>query len=124
MATIEIKSEGDLLILSVTGNLTAEEIEAVIQEHYQKASVKDVIWDLTNGTIITISNSSFKDLVKAVKESLASGARQGGKTAYVGSADVEYGILHMCSAFADMAKVPISYNVFRTIEKARSWISS
>ena len=124
MATIEIKSEGDLLILSVTGNLTAEEIEAVIQGHYQKTSVKDVIWDLTNGSILTISNSSFKDLAKAVKDSLVSGARKGGKTAYVGSVDVEYGILHMCVAFADMVKVPISYNVFRTIEKARSWISS
>lgn len=122
MAIIDITYKGTLLVVSVTGNISADEIVAVVTEHYPNGIVKDAIWDLTNGSLQSISRSGFQKIAKASFASVAGGARQGGKTAYVGSADVEFGLLRMYSAFAEMTGTHIKYNVFKSIEDAESWI--
>jgi len=122
MATIDIKTTGTLLILSASGKLTANEVIAVVNEYYPNGIVKDVIWDLTSGSLQSISNDGFRAIAKAARESVAGGFRQGGKTAYVGVADVEFGLLRMYSAIAEMANVPIQYHVFKTMDDARRWI--
>ena len=123
MATLDIKNAGDLLIVSVSGKLIANEVIDVINEHYPNGIVKDVIWDLTSGSLLLISQDGFRNIAKAAKKSLENGARQGGKTAYVGLADVEFGLLRMYSAIAEMTGIPIKYFVFKTIEEARIWIN-
>jgi hypothetical protein len=122
MATIDITTSESLLILSVTGKLSADEVIAIVREYYPNGIVKNVIWDLTSGSLLSISNEGFRAIAKAAKESVEGGFRQGGKTAYVGLADVEFGLLRMYSAIAEMANVPVQYHVFKTMEGARNWI--
>ena len=122
MATIDIKIEDNLLVVTVTGELTANETMAVIHDHYPTGIIKDVIWDLTNGSLLSISQDGFRAIAHAAKQAVASGSRQGGKTAYVGLATVEYGLLRMYSSIAEVTGVPIKYYVYRTIEEARNWI--
>jgi hypothetical protein len=123
MAILDIKTVGNLLIVSVSGKLDADEVITVINEYYPNGIVKNVIWDLTNGSLLLISQHGFRRIAKAAKESVEGGARQGGKTAYVGLADVEYGLLRMYSAIAEMTGIPINYFVFKTFEEARVWIN-
>ncbi|MEI6208984.1 MAG: hypothetical protein WCP20_19575 [Desulfuromonadales bacterium] len=122
MATIDIKSVGDLLILSVSGELSAEEVIAVVNEYYPNGIVKDVIWDLTNGSLQKMSQEDFKAIARAAKESVAQGFRQGGNTVYVGNSAVEYSLLSMYTAIAELTGVPITYHVFKTIEEVRTWL--
>lgn len=122
MATIDIKIVENLLIVSVSGNLTAEEVIAVVDEYYPTGAVKDVIWDLTNGSLLSISREGFIAIAKAAKKSVEGGSREGGKTVYVGGADVEYGLLRMYKTIAEMTGVPIKYDVFKTVEEVKNWI--
>jgi hypothetical protein len=122
MAIINIHIEGDLLIASVTGSLTAQEVIAVVEEYYSNGIVKHVIWDLTKGSLSTISTRGFKDIANATFKSVSGGVRQGGKTVFVGTNDAEYGLMRMYSVIAEMAGVPIKYTVFRTIEEAQKYL--
>ena len=124
MPTCNITTEGDLLIITVTGKLTAEDVISVINEYYPNGIVQDVIWNLTDGSMSLISKQGFQNIASAALTSLKGGARQGGKTVYVGLADVEYGLLRMYSAIAEMAGIPIEYRVFRTLEEARNWLGN
>ena len=122
MATIHTRIEGSLLIVSVSGVLTAEEVASVIAQYYSNGIVKDVIWDIAIGSLSFISNDGFREIAGVANKALESGARQGGKTAYIGSAEQEYGVLKMYTAIAELTGVPTQYNVFGTIKEARNWI--
>jgi len=122
LATINSNIEDSLLIISVTGDLTADDILAVVSEHYQTGLVKDVIWDLTHGTAHSISQYNFEAMSRAIKVALAKGVRQGGKTAIVGNDIVEYGLMRMYSVLVEITEVHIEYNVFKTLEEAKNWV--
>jgi predicted metal-dependent TIM-barrel fold hydrolase len=122
MATINITNEGNLLIATVTGVLTAEEVMAVIKEYYPNRIVKNVIWDLTHCSLISIPKTDLQIIAKVSKESVARGARAGGKTAFVVNSTVDYGLMRMYSSIAEATYVPVEYSMYRTIEEARIWL--
>lgn len=122
MVTIDIKVAGDLLIATVNGDLIANEVIEVIEEYYPKGIIKDVIWDLTNGTMKTITNQEFKNIARATLESVSNGSRQGGRTVFVGNNDTEFGLMRMYTVIAEMTGVTITYTVFRTLAEALQWL--
>jgi hypothetical protein len=122
MATTDIIIEGIVLLISVIGDLTANETVAVIREYYSNGIIKDVIWDLTLGTMQSITGNGFESIAKVTKEALADGSRQGGKTVFVGNAIVEYDVLRMYAVIAEITGVSIEYNVFGTLEEAKNFV--
>jgi hypothetical protein len=121
MATIDIKKTEALLIVSVTGTLSVDDAITFIHEHYPSGA-KNVIWDLTKGSLAAISLNGFREIATAAKESCAHGVRGEGKTAYVGATDVDFGLLRMYSAFEEIAGIQIEYHVFRTMVEAYDWL--
>ena len=124
MAAIIVKSEGSLLIVYVSGILTTEEVTSVFDRYYTNKVIKDVIWDLSIGSLVSISEDGYKAIAHAANHAISSGSRKGGKTAFVGLEDIEYGLLKMYSAIAIETGVPTKYHVFRTTEEAREWIAT
>ena len=124
MATIDITIEGSLLIATVRGDITANELIAVVLENYPNDMVKDVIWDLTKGSMKAISKDGFSEIAKTTKMVVAGGARRSGKTVFVGGVDREYVLSSIYKVIAEVSGVPIKYNVFMTLEEARNWLAS
>jgi uncharacterized protein YaaQ len=124
MATIDITIEGSLLVATVTGNITANELIAVVLEYYPNEMVRDVIWDLTNGSMKAISKDGFSEIAKTTKMVVAGGARRNGKTVFVGGVDREYVLSSIYKVIAEVTGVPIKYKVFMTLGEARNWIAS
>jgi predicted metal-dependent TIM-barrel fold hydrolase len=122
MATIDITTEGSLLIATVSGDLTAEEVMAVIKEYYPNRIVKDVIWDLTHCSLKSLPKTDFQIIARVSKESVARGAREGGKTAFVVNSTVDYALMRMYSSIAEATDVPVKYSMYRTLEEARKWL--
>ena len=122
MATIDMITEGNLLIVTVSGDLTADEVIAVVKEYYPTNQVKDVIWDLTNGTMKSISFAGFHEMAITTKMVVSFGARKNGRTVFVGTTDEDYSVNKMYTVMAEVTGVPISYKVFRTIDEARNWM--
>jgi len=123
MSSIDIKTEGSLLVLTVTGNVVTDHVVAIVNEYYSNGIVKDVIWDYTNGSLLSVSQTDFNRIIAAIINSLASGSRANGRTAYVGDRTVEFGILRMFTVSGETQGITIPYNVFRTIEEARRWLA-
>jgi hypothetical protein len=122
MATIITKDEGSLLIVYVSGILTAEEVTSVFDKYFTNEVVKDVIWDISVGSLGAITEDGYKTIAYAANQAIKSGARKGGKTAFIGHADLEYSLLKMYAGIAKETGVPIKYKVFKNIDKAREWI--
>lgn len=122
MATNDINIEDNLLIVSVTGKLTVNEMIAIILEHYPNNIIKDIIWDLTSGSLSSISQDGFNAIANTVKMAVSVGSRHGGKTIFVEHVELENALSRIYTVIAQIAGVPIKYNVFKTIEEARSWI--
>jgi nucleoside-diphosphate-sugar epimerase len=122
MAAINIKIVDNLLIVTPLGELTSEEVIAVINEYYPDGTVKDVIWDLTGGSLRSMSTDDFIEIAKAAKRVLDNGARKDGRTVYVGNSEIEYDLLRMYATIAEKTGVPVKYEVFRTVEEVKNWI--
>ena len=122
MASINIKAEGSLLIISVTGDLTVDELKAVFKEYYPIEIVKDIIWEFSNAPTQLNTQKDLEAISRATKEALGSWSRKGGKTVFVGKSSVEYGLLCKYTAMAQLTGIPIEYHVVRNIEEARSCI--
>lgn len=122
MPQITTRIEGALLIIEVHGDMVCSEAISVILEHYAHDTVKDVVWDFTNGSILKTTDSEFRSIALAVKRTVDQGYRKGGRTVFVGNETVEYGLLRMYTAIAETMGVNISYNVFKTLEEAKCWL--
>lgn len=122
MAIVNIKIEGTLLIASVVGDLSADEAIAVIKKHYPSGIVKDVIWDLTLGTMQSIPMDGFKAVANASKDASSNSSRQGSKTVFVTNNADEYSLFCKYTAIAEVTGVPVQFNVFRDIDSAKNWI--
>lgn len=123
MAVTETTIEGNLLIVSVTGDITAEEVIAVANTYYCHDHVKDVIWEFSNGSMKAITQDGYRRITKAVLVIMNKGYRQGGNTAFVGNSSLEYGLLRMYSSLAELTGIEIKYNVFNTLEEAKDWLN-
>lgn len=122
MTAADIKYDDGLLIISVKGDLSTVETIEIIKKYYPIGSVKDVIWDYSDGSLQSIAQNGFKAIADAVKEVIASGARQGGRTAFVGNATIKFGMLRMYTTIAETSEVPIEYYIHKTIEEAVHWL--
>jgi len=123
MSPVDAQFEDGLLILTATGDLTADEIIAVVRQHYTSGKIKDVIWDLTNASLQLISRPGFESIARVAKEAVDSGGRKSGKTAYIGTSDVNFGLLRMYTAIAEITGVHVEYYVFKSHSEARKWIA-
>lgn len=122
MANIEIVTEGELLIVNVKGELSAVEAIAVINKHYPSGNIKDVIWDMTEGSMLSISRDGLSLVAHAAKVAVANGARKGGRTVFVANRESEYGMARMYSIISEIAGVPVDYHVYKNLEDARHWL--
>lgn len=123
MKHTKIEIIGNLLTVTIKGNLLASDVIAVVTKQYPNPVVKNVIWDFTEGTVAKITKQGFTEIAGATLQVMKSGARQGGKTAYVGLSDTDFGLMRMYSSMAEMAGIPINYSVFRTLDAAMVWIN-
>ncbi|MCG3211062.1 MAG: hypothetical protein FOGNACKC_04699 [Anaerolineae bacterium] len=122
MADIEITidSANDLSIIKVHGELTLDEIIQTASKLYIQQPTRLVLWDLTEGTHKNISVVEFRGLAQKMR--LLTGQRKAGKTAFVGSTDVDYGFFRMYEAFAELENIEVKYKTFKDIAAAKRWL--
>jgi hypothetical protein len=120
VANIRLTAVPNANLLTVEGDLTAEEIKAVVRKHYGSFSTPNIIWDLSSGTMSGLTREQFQEVAKLAREHLPPGNR---KVAFVGSTDTTFAILCMYTAIAVLNDVPAEYSAFHTLEAAIRWIA-
>lgn len=117
---VSVNSADDMTVFTVEGDLTADEIMQYSAEFYTTKPTKLVLWDATKGSVRRISTYDFQKIAEHMKKITT--MRKGGKTAFVGIFDADFGMGRMYEAFAEQKELPVSYRTFRNIENANKWL--
>ena len=122
MAIIEtiVNSQGDLSVFTVNGELTADEIIERVEEYYTKHPTKLVLWIMGDVDLSAITREGIERIIQIAKKN--TGKRKEGKTAIVGSKDVEYGLARMYEAYTGFENLPYEYKIFKDVDKAKEWL--
>lgn len=118
--TTQVDHDRQLTIHTVSGNPSFEEGMEVFKSFYEKHPTRNLLWDLRNANLQQISSKDLEEFVHYVK--LHSEARTGGKTAFVVSRDLEFGLLRMVDAYSEFAKIPFNLMTFRSMDEATQWL--
>ena len=122
MAIIEtiVDSQGDLSVFTVNGELTADEIIERVEEYYTKHPTKLVLWIMGDVDLSAITREGIERIIQIAKKN--TGKRKEGKTAIVGSKDVEYGLARMYEAYTGFENLPYEYKIFKDVDEAKEWL--
>jgi hypothetical protein len=118
--TISYEPDNDLIIFTVTGEVSGKEILDKYQFFMAKEPTKLVIWDITGGTLSDMSSELIRNVSIQLKKH--NGRRKGRKTALVCPSDIDYGPGRMFMAFAEIHSLPYEIQVFRDIISARKYL--
>lgn len=116
MLEYEFDRKSGILYVSIIGDADFDELQRFIPENYPEAE-NGVLWDLTNGNMSTLSKNQLHRLISTVKN-----VSRHKQTAYVGSQDLQFGLLRMYESWAEMNEVAPIMSVFRNREEADKWL--
>jgi len=120
MAKIKTLVANDITVRKIIGVATAEEILEAVREFYAGQITKNVIWDVSSGSLADLTSKDVRNIMELVR--VYSHTRTGGKTAIVAPADLEYGIARMLSILGELIRIPIETETFRTLSDAAKWM--
>jgi hypothetical protein len=94
-----------------------EEVLEIISNEYPNYST-GIIWNFVSGSLLTLDSNGMRQIAAFVKRYAVHK-----RTAYVGKEDLEFGLLRMYEAYADMEEVSPIMKLFRDRESALKWIN-
>ena len=110
----------DLTIVTVKGLITAADLLDWGNRYYQGKITPLILWDVTQADLSTLQADQLNDIAENM--SRISEARRGGKTAFVYSKPLEYGIGRMFQAYSEMQRMPFEVQSFQNFEEAMAWL--
>lgn len=117
MIKTNIVEPGSIVEFIVEGKSTLDEVLDIISSQYCNIS-KGVLWNFNNGSNLNLSANDMIRIAQMVKKCAIHK-----RTAYVGSEDVEFGLLRMYETYASIQSVPPVMKVFRDRTEAIKWIN-
>src|SRR6185369_5275864 len=121
LADISVKQADDIMVFRAIGTLSYDELVETIKTCYPQVT-RHILWDLRDCDLTGITSNQFMMLPAIAKSFTAN--NKDGKSAYVGTDTVSYGLLSSYLVMAEVQGIKYSYNVFRTLESAAEWLQS
>jgi hypothetical protein len=118
--TKNIDKEKNLTVFKITGTVSFDEFRDVIIDYYESGATDMIILDLkeAKGGGKTFPNERISELANFLEE--VRKGRNTGKTAFVATKDVLFGICKTLENYMGNSK--IKYGTFRTMDEAIEWI--
>ena len=122
MGTIETEKDFDTGLTTnvAKGKFDYEEFLKWIANYYSGNVTELILWDLSEADLSKITSREFRKIVEKVKKQ--SHKRAGGKTAFVFTKDLGFGLGRMFGTLAEVEEVQFEYRTFRSISKAKEWL--
>jgi hypothetical protein len=118
---VETDNDKQLTRFIVTGEATFEEGLSANRAFYAGNPTKNVIWDFSEALLNKIASDQFRQIVDSVKHLVEK--RKDGKTAFLTSRDLEFGIARMLQVFTEMNEPPIYVQVFKSMDEVARWFA-
>ena len=121
MADISVEQFDDVMIFRAVGTMSFDEMVETIETCYPLVT-RHLLWDFRDCDLTGITSNQFMMLPAIARSYMVN--REGGRSAYVGSDTISYGLLSMYIVIAEIQGMTFRYNVFRTVESALEWLHS
>ena len=118
--TTTTDQDRELTIHTVIEEVSFEEMMEAIRLFWEGQLTKNVLWDFTGASLVNVNYAEARKIIDYVRPQ--AGKRTGGKTAFVGSKDLEFGMSRTLTALRDFQNPPYQLEVFRSLEKASQWL--
>jgi hypothetical protein len=119
--TSSLEADSDLTIVTVVGEVNAEQVANQIISFLTREPTKLVLWDFTEGSLASLSSKDLQMIIQ--RGAQFADRRKGGRTAIACSREVDYGLSRMFQTFASLQHIPFEINVFRNLEEAVEWLN-
>ena len=113
-------SRHNITVHRVTGTLTADELRRTGRQFYAQNVTLNVLWIDAGADLSAIPSHDFTWIVDELKTYTHS--REGGKTAFVLSETVNYGLGRMIEMLAQAMDMPFEFRSFKTLAEAQAWL--
>jgi hypothetical protein len=111
----------DLTLHTVSGLVGHSELISNAKKYYAAGNLTSmVLWDFRNANINGLHANQLREIAWDLRDYMR--LRAGGKTAFVVSDDIAFGIARMFEAFAESECVAVEQRTFRDIEDAIIWL--
>ena len=122
MAEIEkvVYREKNLTIISAFGDFLFDQIIEVVDQFYASETTFNLLWDLSQADVSTTTKYEIEQIIEHSKK--YAHLRAGGKTVFVMSNDLNFGLARMFEILSEIKKLPLSIHVFRKMEEALRWL--
>ena len=122
MAEIEKEVTGDrsVTVFKVTGKMLFDQIINEITQFYENGLTLNTIWDFTAADGKHITSNEIQRIASHTKN--FSHLRENGKTAFVISSSLAYGLGRMYDSLSQVFSHPVRHGIFRSFDDAISWI--
>lgn len=116
----KIYEDLDLTVQTVKGPITVQDACDELDRYYADRYTMLILWDLTGLDLSSLRKDQIMTLVYKVKQ--YAHLRKGGKTAFVLSRDIDYGVTEMYQAYAAGENLEFEIEVFRDKKEALQWL--
>ena len=117
-----IESERQLTIHICSGIILKQELIDAVKALYDSETTPNHLWDITDSDFSQITGIELEGVAKFAKQ--CAPTRIGGRTAFVATDDLGFGLARMYEVFAEQVGQRVEIRVFRSRKKAEKWLSA
>ena len=118
----ELIDDRDITVFRVTGKIDVDQIIFELDRFYEEKFTDNMIWDFSHAEGKDLSSNNLQIVASHAKE--FGHLRKNGKTAFVISTSLGYGLGRMYDSLAQVIDHPVKHGVFRSYDEAVDWIIS
>jgi len=120
--TKTVYEDRNLTILTVTGDVTPEQILDALGEFYGSGFTERLLWDFSGATAADFPSKGLEEILAFARNHAH--LRTSGKTAIVVSGVLGFGMGRMYSILSEVKGHPIPHRVFRDMNEAITWLET
>ena len=122
MGTIDLAYDfdKDLTTVTMSGHLTANELQAWMDEYYTGHPTALVLCDITTANLSELNTNDVRDLADHYRKFV--GLRDGSKTALVFDDPYKFGIGRMFESYLEIKGAEPFIGGFKSVDEAKKWL--
>ena len=118
--TLTTEKDQDLTIVEFTGAVTGDTIVNALKRFYDSTITTNALWDFS---ACDVNALSYEDMLQLIETTKAYAHRRpNGKSAFVGTGDLAYGLGRMYSTMTAFSAHPIKSAIFKNRDDAMAWL--
>lgn len=116
-----VNESKQLTTITVTWKADFSELMSVLKVFFDDNDTENLLLDLRESPLDSITHDHIKNLCEYAKSRTNGESGVNGKTALVGSNDLQFEIGRIFKIYSEMIDSAIEVSVFRSVEEALNW---